>query len=130
MLLTEAEVLSLEHRGTKDEGIRFARLVEAKIEAKLREQKPSYWANPVSINHVQMLVNSYQVKGYVPLYLHPAPSAPEGMVLVPTDPEGQWSNDDLINIMVDAHHGRNGGHYDSMLAAYKAMLAAAARSGE
>ena len=57
----------------------FARAVIAACEAKLREQEPSYWANPGSINHVQMLVNSYQVKGYVPLYLRPAPSVPEGI---------------------------------------------------
>ena len=33
--------------------------------------------------------------------------------------------DDLINIMVDAYQDCNGGYYDSMLAAYKALLAAA-----
>ena len=55
---------------------------------------------------------------------HPAP-IPEGYVLVPIDPEGQWSNDDIINIMVYAYQDCNGGYYDSMLAAYKALLAAA-----
>ena len=58
---------------------RIARAVIAAYEVKLREQEPDYWANPDSINHVQMLVNSYQVKGYVPLYLHPAP-IPEGWI--------------------------------------------------
>ena len=52
-------------------------------------------------------------------------AVPEGFTLVPNDPEGQWSNPDLINIMVDAFNDAEGGKYDSMLAAYKAMLAAA-----
>ena len=52
-------------------------------------------------------------------------AVPEGYVIVPVDPEGQWSNPDLINIMVDAFNDTEGGKYDSMLAAYKAMFAAA-----
>jgi hypothetical protein len=48
----------------------------------------------------------------------------EGFIQVPISPEGQWSNDDLINIMVEAYQDNNGGYYDGMLAAYKAMVAA------
>ena len=52
-----------------------------------------------------------------------APVIPAGWVMVPEHPEGQWSNPDLINIMVDAFNESEGGKYDGMLAAYKAMIA-------
>lgn len=52
-----------------------------------------------------------------------APVIPAGWAMVPEHPEGQWSNPDLINIMVDAFNESEGGKYDGMLAAYKALIA-------
>lgn len=49
---------------------------------------------------------------------------PPGYQWVPVDPEGERSTPDLINVMVDAWNKTDGGKYDGMLAAYRAMLAA------
>lgn len=39
-VLSTEEILAIEHRGTKDEGLRFARAIEAAILAKLNSAEP------------------------------------------------------------------------------------------
>ena len=136
-ILTDAEITLIIRECARGSAInrdgstshRIARAIEQAILNKLSEQEPVCYGNQTALDN--MLDDRVaEVAGVrdgwrkTPLYLHQAPSVPKGYVLVPVDPEGQWSNSDLINIMVDAYQDSNGGYYDSMLAAYKAMLSA------
>ena len=84
MLLTDAEVLEIAEQLTwydadveRLDPMQFARAVEAKIEAKLREQEPVAWVH--SNGHIQcdgvgVPTHLYTVeKGWTPLFLNPAP---------------------------------------------------------
>ena len=112
---------------------RIARAIEAAVINKLNSAEPVAWLQTSVEDNVDTVIarthkpDKFNAEWwrFEHLYLHPVPSVPEGHALVPINPEGQGSNDDLINSMVDAYQDSNGSYYDSMLAAYKAMIAAA-----
>ena len=135
-MLTDEEVLEIAELLTwydadveRLDPMQFARAIEAKIEAKLREQNepvgyfhPEYMGGPVLYFPVNY--SNKDEEGVVPLWEHPAP-IPEGMVLVPIEPT-EAMIDKVIDERMDALIN---GTEHTFIDIYKAMLEAA-RSGE
>ena len=133
MILTVEDIREIAEQLTWYDGdterldpVQFARSIEAKIEAKMRDQKPFAWYQPVESDKDGWMYigKDKNWMGYLgtwrenqPLYKHPAP-IPEGYALVPVEPTEAM----LIQITpVSAE-------LSEWKANYKEMLAA--RSGE
>ena len=107
MLLTDSEVIEIAEQLTwydadaeRLDPMQFARAIEAKIEAKLREQVPVAYMNSDSFDKLLSTISCWTLvqkdsdAGFdIPLYTHPAPipevsnqlSGNSGQVQIPAD---------------------------------------------
>ena len=123
-ILTDAEITLIIRECARGSAInrygstshRIARAIEQAILNKLSEQEPVCYGNQTALDN--MLDDRVaEVAGVrdgwrkTPLYLHPAPSAPEGYQLVPIEP---------TEAMQEAWDGES-----SLMGTWNAMLAAA-----
>ena len=129
-MLTDEEITLIVRECAKGSAInrdgstshRIARAVIAACEAKLREQEPIAKFDWSQGKFVWLTKCNYRLHDNQPLYLRPAPSAPEGMVLVPIEPTAAMAAagwDDAIE-----HEADNIDIYD-IAGIYRAMLNAA-----
>ena len=115
-ILTDEEVSEITGIGFEATG----RAIEQAILNKLSEQKPVCYGNQTALDN--MLDDRVaEVAGVrdgwrkTPLYLHPAPSVPEGYVLVPVVPTGEMNGAGYKAFSIS----------DNPSDCYKAMLSAA-----
>lgn len=61
-VLSTEEILAIEHRGTKDEGLRFARAIEAAVLTKLDIAKPVAWCKVEDVFDDDSMLRQCSVK--------------------------------------------------------------------
>ena len=117
-ILTDEEISEITGIGFEATG----RAIEQAILNKLNEQEPVAWLQTSVEDGVDTVIarthkpDKFNAEWwrFDPLYLHPAPSVPEGYVLVPIEP---------TDAMQEAWDGES-----FLMGTWNAMLAAAARS--
>lgn len=72
-VLSTEEILAIEHRGTKDEGLRFARAIEAAVLTKLDIAKPVAWCKVKDVFDDDSMLRQCGVKRGALLYTTPQP---------------------------------------------------------
>lgn len=132
-LLTDAEITLIIRECARGSAInrdgstshRIARAIEQAVLNKLNEQEPVAWLQTSVEDGVDTVIarthkpDKFNAEWwrFDPLYLHPAPSVPEGYVLVPIEP--------TVNQIVAGQDSGSIENSKRIVRIYKAMLAAA-----